>query len=78
MKVHLCMDVRNFLKRSEFPKGFERLFKHRDGRSMSPDEARDALFDELSKGHDFIPLGECDNFDYKSGCQGHEESEINP
>lgn len=41
------------------------------GREITRAEARDGLLDELAKGHDYLPLGECDNFDFKSGCLGH-------
>lgn len=44
-----------------------------DGRSLTtPDEIREAFMDELVKGREFIPAGDCDNFDYKSGCMGHD------
>ena len=39
--------------------------------AIGSDEARDVLMDELANGHDFIPFGHCDNFDFKSGCKGH-------
>ena len=26
---------------------------------------------ELAKGHAFLPIGNCDNFDAEKGCQGH-------
>lgn len=32
------------------------------------------LCDELAKGRRVLPLGECDNFDYQTGCQGHPDS----
>lgn len=51
------------------------MFKHEDGRSMTPEEARDQLYDELAKGHEVIPFGPCDNFDYKTGCRGHEKDD---
>lgn len=54
---------------------FEGLFKKDDGTLMTAREARAALLDELSKGHEVIPIGECDNFDYKTGCRGHEMQE---
>lgn len=28
--------------------------------------------DKLAAGHEVIPVGDCDNFDFKEGCQGHE------
>lgn len=67
---HASLDVRRYLKAPK--KALQHLFKHPCGtRSMSADEARDALLDELAQGHDFIPVGQCDNFDFKTGCKGH-------
>lgn len=83
----MCMDVRGFLRNSQFPRDFRGMFKHDDGRSMTPEEAREALFDELAKGHKLIPLNEkcgnpcqqsakCAGFRYGrdigGGCPGYE------
>lgn len=38
---------------------------------MTPSEAHDALCDELAKGHEVIPCGSCDSWDYVTGCPGH-------
>jgi hypothetical protein len=43
-----------------------------DGKPSTPDRVREALMDELAKGHELVPFGEpCEGFDYKSGCPGH-------
>jgi hypothetical protein len=68
MKYHLCLDIRGALNN-----GRTDGFRHDDGRPMTKQEGRDALYDELAKGRRMIPLGECDNFDYQKGCLGHEE-----
>jgi hypothetical protein len=47
--------------------------KRDDGTRYTTSELRDALMDELSKGHEFIRIGDCDNFDPKKGCLGHDE-----
>ena len=41
----------------------------------TPDEVKRALLAELEKGHAVIPMGKCDNFDFKTGCRGHEVPE---
>lgn len=76
-RIHLCLGVRDFLKTAKFPRDFKHMFKHDDGRSMTPEEARDCLLDELARGHELIPIGTCDNFDYSAGggCRGHEEQD---
>jgi hypothetical protein len=70
---HLCLNIRGFLSNSRFPKAYEGMFKHDDGRSMTPEEARETLYDELAKGHEVIPFGPvCEGFDYGGGgCPGH-------
>lgn len=72
--IHLALDVRGFLKNARFPRDYTRMFKHHDGRVMTPEEARDQLFDELARGHELIPVGACDDFDYSAGggCRGHD------
>lgn len=47
-----------------------------DGSKFTPDELKAAFIEELSQGHEVIPIGECDNFDYKKGCLGHEKQEV--
>jgi hypothetical protein len=54
-------------------KGITTWMLKSDGTRYTVDELRDALMDELSKGHEKIPTGDCDNFDYKTGCRGHEK-----
>jgi hypothetical protein len=67
---HAFLSVRGAL--TNWPKRmFKNMFKHDDGRTMTADEAKSTLLDELSKGHEVIPYGDCDNFDFKKGCQGH-------
>ena len=47
------------------------VFTTDTGRKLSHEEARDYLYDCLAKGWKVIPYGECDNFDYQTGCKGH-------
>ena len=70
--VHMCLDVRGALK-TMTRRELASMFKHDDGRKMTADEARDALMDELSKGHEVIPFSKaCEGFDYSGGgCPGH-------
>jgi len=69
---HLCMDIKGFLMRAS-KREYKNLFTSDDGRTMSPDEAKRELLDRLSKGENFIPFGNCDNFDpVKDRCRGHE------
>jgi hypothetical protein len=77
MIYHMYLNVRGALL---WPKSKLKgmLVDKTTGRYLTPDEARNALMDELSKGHEVIPIGECDNFDFKRGCLGHENVKFNP
>ena len=75
---HLCMDLEGFIRNTKFPSGYKGVFTHDDGRQMSPVEARDQLRVYLLKGWRVIPTGKCDNFDYQTGCQGHDEPAARP
>jgi len=46
-----------------------------DGGFLSPQDAREALMEELSKGHEVLPIGDCPDWDYTTGCPGHEEAD---
>lgn len=72
--LHMALDVKGFLKNAP-KRQYRGMFRHNDGRVMTPDEAKDRLLDELAKGNEFIPYGKCDNFDPKSGCLGHPNTE---
>jgi hypothetical protein len=64
--IHICLSVRGALWNRSFDG-----FRHNDGLPMTRREAFDGLCDELSKGHEKLPMGDCDNFDWKTGCRGH-------
>lgn len=66
--IHSGLDVRGALK---WPKGkLKGMFKHESGRFTTADESRNILLDELAEGHEILPLGPCENWDWKTGCQG--------
>ncbi|WP_333676806.1 hypothetical protein [Dyella sp.] len=69
-----CLDVRGAIKRIT-KRNLARMFKRADGTRLSAAEAKDYLLDQLAQGREFIPFGQCDNFDYKNGCMGHPEKE---
>lgn len=51
------------------------MLKREDGSKLTPREAKERLLDQLAQGHEKIPMGECDNWDWKEGCLGHEKKE---
>ena len=74
---HMCLSVRGALCWSEEEyKGALKWMKQDDGSPFaSINKLRDALMDELSQGHEVVPMGKCDNFDWKKGCRGHPAKE---
>jgi hypothetical protein len=72
-QFHLCLSIRGALSwpLRDFQRKIVPMLQHDDGRPMTEHEARNALFDELAQGHEVLPIGQCDNFDYTKGCQGH-------
>jgi hypothetical protein len=68
---HLCLDVRGALN-NWTKKNYNGYMVRADGSVMSYADARKALVDSWNLGRKVIPIGECDNFDYEHGCQGHE------
>jgi len=73
---HMFVKVRNLLNqpKRQFWNDWKNVFTSDDGKPLTYEQVREGLFDELAKGHEYIPLGDCDNFDYvNGGCKGHEE-----
>lgn len=67
---HMCVDIRGVLGWKD--RDLKGMFRHDDGRSMSAAEIRDALYDELAKGHRVLPMSQdCEGFDFQTGCPGH-------
>jgi len=48
-----------------------KAFTNDDGSRPTGEQVRQWFVDQLAMGHEVIPLGDCDNFDYKKGCLGH-------
>lgn len=70
--IHMCLSVRGALNWDKRRlKNATKWITKEDGSHYTPDELRSALMDELAQGHEVIPMGECDDFDFKTGCRGH-------
>lgn len=68
-KYHMCINIRGLLKNKD--RDLAGLFTDDNGKPMAAAQIRSELSVHLSKGHEVIPCGKCDNFDWKHGCQGH-------
>lgn len=43
-----------------------------EGKTLTSISQIKSFFQEqLDMGREYLPYGDCDNFDYKSGCKGH-------
>ena len=72
---HMRLDIRGCLKNTAYPSGFRDLVRDDDGNTLSPEDAREWLLDELAKGHKFLPVSDCEGFSFETGCPGHETPE---
>lgn len=59
----------------DFARVYEGVFLEDDGRPIPTGVLRKRLEEELSQGHEIIPSVGCDNFDWNTGCRGHEVKE---
>lgn len=83
MQLHMCLDVRGALKTLMKSRAKRSAFTDTGGQPMTRMQAIDGLMDELSKGHEVVPMhkgcdspcrnsAKCKGFDFKGGgCPGH-------
>lgn len=70
-RIHVFLDVKGALTNWD-DKLLASCVAHDDGSPMTAREAKAFLLEELAQGHELIPMAECDNFDWKKGCLGHQ------
>ena len=69
MRTHMSIDIAKAIKWSDQDLG---LFTDKEtGKHMPPEKVRQLLRSYLAEGKEKFPCGDCDNFDYKTGCLGH-------
>ena len=74
---HMCVDIRGVLRWKD--RDLKGMFTDDNGRTMSADEIRNELYDELAKGRRVLPMSkECVGFDYQTGCPGHPVEDDGP
>jgi len=71
---HMHISIKGALSMSDkdFKRSYKGVFSDDSGRSLSITEAKAELISELAKGHEIVPSNGCDNFDWKTGCKGHD------
>lgn len=74
--IHFCLSVRGVLSKNKTElRKYCRWMLKKDGSKHTPDTLRDALMDALAHGWEVLPIGNCDDFDSKTGCRGHADDE---
>ena len=73
--VHVCLDIQGYLQNHTKKSEYAKLFRKDNGTLMSADEAKRYLLDQLALGRKVLPFGECDGFDFETGCPGHPVAE---
>lgn len=69
---HMALNIDGAIKNAKMWKGCITV----DGRVLNTvEEVRHFLYQQKAMGREFLPIGDCDNFDYKKGCLGHLEVE---
>lgn len=69
MMRHLSLNIDGAIRNAKMLKGCITV----DGRVLNTvGEIRDFLHEQKRMGREFLPYGDCDNFDYKKGCLGHQ------
>lgn len=72
MIIHTCMSIEGAIINAKYLKGAITV----DGYTLQTvKEIRDFMKGELAKGHKVLPMCRCSNFDYQTGCKGHERPE---
>ena len=74
MRIHICLSVRGALRQSDAELRLWVGNIQCDGKKCrSVAEVRDFLIKALDEGYAYLPPDECDNFDPKKGCLGHDD-----
>lgn len=68
-RMHICLDIEGGIKQAKELAGSIKV----DGRTLeTAKEVKAFLRYQLALGRRVLPIGDCDNFDYQTGCRGHE------
>jgi hypothetical protein len=75
-KFHMGQSITGPLRNWKKPdwKRATRYITRNDGGTYTADELKDVFLKELALGHEVVPIGECDNWDWKTGCRGHPQN----
>ena len=66
--IHCCLDIKGGIMNARMLKGVITV----DGHTLNTvKEIKGFLQEQLDMGRKVLPMGDCDNFDYQTGCKGH-------
>lgn len=69
---HCCLDIAGGIKNARMLRNCITV----DGRLLRTEkEVRAFLREQQALGRRVLPMGDCDNFDYQTGCLGHPREE---
>jgi hypothetical protein len=76
--IHMSISTRGAL-RNWNPRFWRNCVTDGSGHTLTPDEVKDWLLSQLAMGREKVPMDpSCDNFDYQSGCMGHDVTDEVP
>ena len=68
-RYHVSIDCEGAIQNAKYLKG---CITTDEGKTLNTvKEVRDFFREQLALGRKVIPCGDCDNFDYQTGCKGH-------
>lgn len=71
-RYHCCIEITGAIKNARIYRDCITV----DGRLLhTPKEVKAFFREQLEMGRRVLPLGDCDNFDYQTGCKGHQIEE---
>ncbi len=73
--LHCCLDIRGAMRWPKRQLG--RMFRDENGSYVTAEAAWSQLADELAKGHKVLPMCDCPDFNYETGCPGKETAPPN-
>jgi hypothetical protein len=69
---HMCLSIKGALNNAKYKKNHTKSYADNDdGSPMTYGELKEFLTQSLAEGKRVLPMGDCDNFDYQTGCRGH-------
>lgn len=68
-RIHCCLSIAGGIKNAKDLRGCIAV----DGKTLQTTaEVKNFLQGQLDMGRRVLPMGDCDNFDYQTGCKGHD------